>query len=111
MKPPMLQSARIIGQAGRNEFGDLVQSGSDTVIACRYRAAATYSRGANREDDSSDGTLWANPDAPLAVNAVVVVEDEYFRVTQVIKARDFDSTTVHFLKCQLERFKESENVS
>jgi hypothetical protein len=111
MKPEMLQTVTLI-TSRRNEYGDILTDGSAGVtLTVRFRQETTQQHSANREEYGSGAMMWANPDAPLVIGSVVKYGTDYYRVKDIIEARDLDSTDIHFLKCTVDRIKDTANVS
>ena len=111
MKPPMLQTCTKVS-AVRNEYGDILSDGTAGVAhSVRWRQQINQNRGTNMSEITSDAMVWAEPDAGFAIDDILLYDGAYYRIKQVDEARDLDTTEIHFLKCLVERTKDTSGVS
>lgn len=86
-----------------NKYGDQVLT-SSSQINCRFRWITEVQRASNREEIRSDALLWTEPDEPIGEGTIIKVDDNYFRVRRVTKARRLRGDQVYFLKCLLDKY-------
>lgn len=111
MKPPMLQTCTKVS-AVRNEYGDVLSDGSAGVVhTVRWRQIIADNRGQNQSELTSNAMVWAEPDAGFAIDDVLLFQGAYYRIKEVIEARDLDTNQIYFLKCLVERTRETSGVS
>ncbi len=93
----------------RNKYGDQEYTNGANE-ACRFREITATDRVNNREDIKADAMIWVEPTSSLVEGTIVRVNDKFYRVMQVTKARKMDAT-IRFLKCTLEKYFDVEGVS
>ena len=112
MKPEMNQTI-ILVSVETNEYGDVVSDDPTTnlVLTGKFRYITDIkSNRSNMEEVDSEAMAWFNPFRSGGVTPTVVkgnvifADDTYFRIEKIIKARDFSSGPIHFLKCFLSKF-------
>lgn len=86
-----------------NKYGDQVLV-STKDIQCRFRWITELQNPGNREELSSDALLWADSDQSIAEGTIIKVDDTYFRVNRVTKARRLRGDQVYFIKCLLDKY-------
>lgn len=87
-----------------SKFGDQIFSNSEE-IPCRFRYITNVDQTNNAELYSNiDAIFWCEPDQPIIEGTILFVDDEYWRVQRLIKARKFDPEK-RFLKAFLRRHK------
>lgn len=96
------QSASIV-KTTVNKYGDQVLA-STKSINCRFRWITELQNPGNREEISSDALLWTSPDQPITEGAIIFVDNTYFRVRKVTKARKLRGGKIEFLKCLLNKY-------
>ena len=87
-----------------NKYGEQTYESSEE-IACKFREITEVSKFSNREDIQADALLWVEPETDINRGSIVKVEDQYYRVERLTKARK-NTETVQFIKCLLEKHKE-----
>jgi len=102
MKPPMLQTAYKVTQT-RNGYGDLVGT-TLTPLPCHFRYITEQVSGGANEQINSDAMAWFEPDSGIVRSDVLKIDNEYFRVERIIKARRLHNPTVQFLKVELLKY-------
>lgn len=85
-----------------NAYGDQVETDREESI-CWFRESTQAQDVGNRESISSGDALLRLPaDAPVTEGSLIYIEDRYWRISKLIKARRFSSDVV-MLKCQLQK--------
>lgn len=102
MKPPMMHTAYKVTQT-RNEYGDFTGT-TLTAIPCHFRYITEQITGGPNEQIQSDAMAWFEPDSGIEKKDILKLDDEYFRVERVIKARRLRSSVVQFIKVELLKY-------
>ncbi len=77
-----------------------------TSVACKFRYITELDTGVNKEGaTSSDAIVWFEPTATVAEGTLIKVDDLYWRINRVIKARKLSGDAIHFLKALVNRHK------
>jgi hypothetical protein len=94
------QTARIILTA-KNEWGDQKYV-SEQSVPCRFRYI-TQIQGAGHSEElgSPSANMWFEQDAPVQEGTICIVEDRYWRVNRIIKARNMENSDIKFIKCEV----------
>lgn len=87
----------------RNEYGDFIASVS-TALACHFRYITQQVTDTNNQTIQSDAMAWFNPDSGIAKEDIIRIDDEYFRVERLIKARRLRDPAVLFIKTELLKY-------
>lgn len=98
----MLQTAYKVTQT-RNGYGDLVGT-TLTAMPCHFRYITEQVSGGANEQINSDAMAWLEPDSGVNRSDVLKIDNEYFRVERIIKARRLHDPTVQFLKVELLKY-------
>jgi hypothetical protein len=98
--PPFPHTCEILGTS-RDKYGDYQETTKATSV-CRLRYITDVRRGTNGEERQSDAQLWLPADTDIEAGDIVRCDGTVFQCERVNKARDLDTTTIHFLKCDLE---------
>lgn len=97
--PPMTQTCEIL-ETELNVFSD--QEKTATIVSrCRFRWITELNASGGREEIRGDAFLWLPYDADVVEGTIVKVDDEYFRIERLIRARKLEGDQVQFLKCIL----------
>lgn len=111
MKPEMVQTCSKV-KVTLNEYGDILSDGSAPVThTVKWRQMSRFNRGANSGENTSNSMVWSEPDSGFAVDDVLLFQGAYYRIIEVIEARDLDTNLIHFLKSVVERMKDTSGVS
>lgn len=96
------QTASIITTT-TNVYGDQIASSSGSY-PCRFRYITELDKNVNREGlDTADAIIWFEPTAPIKEGAIVQVDEYYWRIDRLIKARKLAGENVEFLKALVKR--------
>lgn len=85
----------------QDKFGDQKEA-SRKAIKVRFRYMTDIDRNVNREAITADAIIWFSKDEAVTEGTIVQVDDKYWRVNTLIKARKMDET-VQFLKAFVEK--------
>lgn len=111
MKPEMNQTVVKVS-ATRNEYGDIVSNGSAGVThTVKWRQMSMFNRGQNSSELTSNSMVWSEPDSGFKIDDILLYDGAYYRIKEVIEARDLDTNDIHFLKSVVERTKDTSGVS
>lgn len=88
----------------RNAYGDYVSDSTTTATPCHFRYITKEISGATDEVVSSTAMVWFMPDENVDKGDVIKVDDEYFKIESIIKARRLRNPAVLFLKCSLVKY-------
>lgn len=94
------QTAYIVNTT-TDKHGDQKQS-SLTTIKVRFRYFTDIDRQQNREAITADAMIWLASDANVSEGSIIKVDDKYWRINTLVKARKMDEE-VQFLKAFVER--------
>lgn len=93
----LTQDAQII-HTNRDIHGDQLESSTED-IKIRFRYITVLDKNASREAlDSADAMVWFSPSADVQEGSIIKVDDKYWRVDRLIKARRLTDSTTQFLK-------------
>lgn len=111
MKPEMTQTCYKV-VVTQNEYGDILSNGSAPVAhVVKWRQISRFNRGQNSGENTSVSMVWSEPDAGFKVDDVLLYDGAYYRIIEVIEARDLDTNNIYFLKSTVERMKDTSGVS
>jgi hypothetical protein len=79
-------------------------------LKCRLREITGLDKQSNREQYDCDAILWLEPTASVVEGQIIRVEDRFYRINKIIKARRFSAPVV-FIKCLLDVYHDIEGVS
>jgi hypothetical protein len=96
----LTQTCTII-ETSLNRFGDYVEQ-DGAQYRCRFRDITDISELPNNETTGSQAILWLDANAPVQRGTIVKIENEYFRIDRITKARKLTSSNVEFIKCLVE---------
>lgn len=99
----MLQTAYKVSKT-RNKYGDLVGS-SETAITCKFRVNNMLVETGNSNTYESDALAWFNSDSGVEEGDVIKYDNIFYKVERKIEARKLHSTTVQFIKVELNRYQ------
>ena len=102
MKPPMLHTAYKVSYT-RNAYGDYLTA-TETYVKCHFREINNQVTDTNAESIQSDAMAWFEPDSGIDRNSILLIQDQYYRVERVTKARKLHNPTVQFIKCELLKY-------
>ena len=98
-----LKQTAIIVTTTTDEYGDQITESSGSY-PCKFRYITELDTNVNREAlDTADAIIWFEPSAPISEGTIVKVDEYYWRVERLIKARKLAGNTVHFLKALVQR--------
>lgn len=81
-----------------DKYGSQNQTSSD-AIKCRFRYITEIDKGVNMESVvAGDANMWFKPDENIVEGSILKVDDNYWRVTRLIRARRMSGDTIEFLK-------------
>lgn len=96
----MKQTANLVS-ATRNKYGDQVLQ-TKSAVACRFRYSTELERAPSREGEApTDALVWFESDIVVTEGSIIEIEEKYWRITHITKARKMSGDTVEFLKCSL----------
>ena len=96
------QTATII-TTETDEYGDQITDSTGSY-PCKFRYITELDSNVNREAlDTADAIIWFEPTAPIEEGTIVQVDEYYWRVSRLIKARKLSGSAVHFLKALVQR--------
>lgn len=91
------QDAQVITTIKDKHGDQVIDSSIDTL--CRFRYITDLDKGPNREGvTSSEAIIWFEPTENIVEGNIVKVDDKYWRVSKLIKARRMSGSNVEFLK-------------
>lgn len=83
----------------RNAYGNYERvSANDVNYKCRFRQRSEESRNSQMELVVADAVGWFAPSLVVAEGDLFSIEDRYYKVIFVAKAKKLGSTVVEFLK-------------
>ena len=93
----LIQDAKIYTQT-QDKHGD--QDLSNAVdVKCKFRYITELDKTTVGEGlTASDAIIWFDPDVAVSEGSIILVDEGYWRVNRLIKARKMSSETVEFLK-------------
>lgn len=99
----LLQDANIITTT-TDKHGDQIQSAT-TSIKCRFRYITEINQSNNQEalNTGADAIVWTSSDTAIAEGTIIQVDDNYWRIIRLVKARRLSSADVQFLKAYVVR--------
>jgi len=96
------QSAKII-VTSKDKYGDQKQT-SQASINCRFRYITEVDKGVNREGmEAFDAIVWVAPETAIEEGTILQIEDKYWRVNRLVRARRMTDSTIQFLKAFVKR--------
>lgn len=96
------QSAKLV-VTSKDKYGDQKQT-SETSISCRFRYITEVESNVNRESaDAFDAIMWFSPDTAVVEGSILKIEDKYWRVNRLVRARRLVDTDIQFLKAFVKR--------
>lgn len=91
------QDAEIL-EITTDKHGDQVLGDSEDV-KCRFRYVTELDKASNREGlTTADAIVWFEPDVTVQEGSIIKVENKYWRIDRLIKARKLENSTIYFLK-------------
>lgn len=82
----------------KDKHGDQVKT-SEASVKCKFRYITQVDKNVSREGlDSSDAIIWFEPTENVIEGSIIKVDDSYWRVDKLVKARRLSGNTVEFLK-------------
>ena len=103
-----LKQAGKLVQATINIYGDQI-SGGETNVMCRFRNITELDKGSNIEGiDTADAIVWFEPDVSIEEGSIIKVDDEYWRIERLIKARRIASSDILFYKALVKKHQLAE---
>ena len=75
-----------------------------TAVNCRFRYITGIEKGQNKEDIISEAIIWLEPTVTVVEGSIIQVEDKYWRVKTLVRARKMSGTTVEFFKCFVDKY-------
>lgn len=104
MKPPLNNVAYLVSTT-RNAYGDYTLS-TEAKIPCHFREITGLSTTANNEVVVSDAMAWFEADSEVVKGSILRIEDTYYRVERLTKARPLYNVNVRFIKTELLKYGE-----
>lgn len=105
----LIQTCEII-QSSVNVYGDQLYT-SKASVKCRFRYITNLNRTGGREEIDADAMLWLEADANVSEGTLIKFDNKYYRIERIIKAMKLTSSTIEFLKCELQRHTQISEVS
>jgi hypothetical protein len=102
MKPPMRQVATKYNYT-RNAYGDFTVSTTET-LPCHFRYITNQISDTNNEVVQSDAMAWFEPDSGVVNKDIIQIDNTFFRVEKVTRARRLRDPEVQFIKVDLQRY-------
>jgi len=102
VKPSMNQTAYKL-TTSRNAYGDFTVSGQ-VAHKCHFRYITEQITSQTNETINSDAMAWFEPDSGIDRKDIIKIDDEFFRVERVTKARRLRSPSVLFIKVDLLKY-------
>lgn len=102
MKPPMLQTAYILGQT-RNKYGDYTDT-TETAVTCKFRVINTLQHNGIADSIESDAMAWFEPDSGVVRGTIIKYDGTHYKVERLTEARRLHSTSVQFIKTELIKY-------
>lgn len=97
----LLNQTLVIVETSTDRYGDQELVGQLSV-PCRFRYITEVDKMTLAEAEASDAMVWVEPDAPIQSASILFIDEVYWRIDRMIKARKMDDT-VEFLKVYLSR--------
>lgn len=85
-----------------NVYGDQQLVSSETY-PCRFRYITDLDRNINRDELNGDALVWFESDVPITEGDIINVDDKYWRIMRLTKARALEGETIEFLKALVDR--------
>jgi hypothetical protein len=104
----ILSQTCLIYQTAINKHGEQEIESSESYL-CKFREITEVSTYSNREDVRADALLWLEGDTPVDRGTLISVDNVFYRVERLTKARRLTGETVEFIKCLLEKHIQSKN--
>lgn len=101
MKPPMTHTAKKYART-RNAYGDYTAN-TYTQMPCHFRYINEVVTSVPNETFQSDAMAWFEPDADVQEQDLLYIDNTFFRVEKLIRARKLRSNSVQFIKCWLQK--------
>lgn len=99
MKPPMRQIATKHNYT-RNAYGDFVVSTTEQ-LPCHFRYITDQVSDTNNEQVASDAMAWFEPDSGVEKKDIIQIDNTFFRVERLFRARRLRDAEVQFIKTEL----------
>jgi hypothetical protein len=94
-----------------DRHGDQKSSGTSSV-KCRFRYITEVDRQNHAEGiEANDAIVWFEPDENITEGSIIQVDDKFWRINRLIKARQMSGNAVQFLKGFVKRYELSGNLS
>ena len=85
------------------KHGDQVGS-TESTVPCRFRYVTEVDKSVNREEiGTADAIVWLETDSGVAEGDILKVEDLYWRVDKLVRARKMSGGTIEFLKAYVKK--------
>lgn len=94
------QTAYIINTS-KNKYGDQKET-TRTEVLVRFRYLTDIDIRTQAENITADAMIWFSAEENVSEGTIVLVDDKYWRVNRLIKARKMDGE-IQFLKALVEK--------
>lgn len=93
----MTQPCKIITTV-TNGYGDQKKTAEVSTL-CRFRYISELDKNTNREGlDTADAMVWLEPDTNITEASILFIDNAYWRVYRLIKARKMSGDEIEFIK-------------
>lgn len=99
MRPPMTHTARKYAIT-RNAYGDYVAS-EYQELPCHFRYINEIISDVPNETVQSDAMAWFDPTTDVQEQDLLFIDNGFYRVEKLIRARKLRSNAIQFIKCFL----------
>lgn len=95
----ILQQNATIITTQTDGYGDQVPIIGETIL-CRFRYITELDRRGHAEmvDTTNDAIIWFESTAPVLEGTIVLVDESYWRITRLVKARRLSGSSIEFIK-------------
>ena len=88
-----------------DSHGDQIE-GSPVAMKCKFRYVTGTEKGVNKEAlIGIDAIIWRDADASIQEGSIMKIDDKFWRVERLVKARKLSGDTVEFLKAYVQKYK------
>lgn len=95
------QTAKVVTTT-TDKHGDQI-AGDSIIVNCRFRYYTAIDRGVSAEDLlGNNAIIWFNPSTAVEEGSIIQVDDKYWRIDKLVKARRMGAT-VEFLKAYVKK--------